>query len=157
MVSTSQPKPIGGVKLSKPKANFWRPKVTTTSNQVDAKKDSDPKGLKQASTSNVKSGKDPQSSNSFGILESLVDEDVLGFVSNGKGSQDHSISKMQSQVPGEAFKSSTIPSSSTSATKKALEQSTIRVLKIAPKARLGAKSHEALALGIFLDRGSRHA
>ena len=125
VVSTSQPKPIGGVKLSKPKANFWRPKVTTTSNQVGTKKDSDPKGVQQASTSNVKSGKDPQSSNSFGILESLVDEDVLGFVSNGKGSQDQPISNMDSQVPGEASKSSTIPSSTTSATKKALEQSTI--------------------------------
>ena len=54
-----------------------------------------------------------------------MDEDVLGFVSNGKGLQDQPISNMDSQVLGEASKSSTIPSSSTSATKKALEQSTI--------------------------------
>ena len=32
-----------------------------------------------------------------------------------------------------------------------------KVVKIAPKARLGAKAHKALALGLFLTRGAQHA
>lgn len=62
VASSSQSKPIGGVKLSKPKPNFWRPKVTTATNQGDTNTYSDSKDPMQAPTSNVKSGMNAKSS-----------------------------------------------------------------------------------------------
>lgn len=48
----------------------------------------------------------------------MVDENVLGFDNNGKGSQDQPISNMEPKVQAETSKLSTDPSSNTSSIKR---------------------------------------
>lgn len=73
--AADQSRPIGGVRINKPKPNFWRDKPT------------DPKVQKATTSSNVDTGKNTKSSNSFDVLASLGEEDVDGFQKEGKVSQ----------------------------------------------------------------------